>query len=174
MEILPSKLRNVYRTGGGVLTEDDLANYQPEWVEPISVDYKNGYTFHEIPPNGQGLTALASAQILPKGSILQSLGLWHGRLLSRADGSHQTRLCRCACITSETPNKSDVPIDALLSDAYTAATSKLLNLARNGANTPVHGQSEAILATLFISPLPMRRAIWSAGFKVCTWGLAVD
>lgn len=46
------------QAGGGVLTEADLAAYQAEWVDPIHVDYGDGYTFYEIPPNGQGLTAL--------------------------------------------------------------------------------------------------------------------
>jgi gamma-glutamyltranspeptidase/glutathione hydrolase len=46
-----------------LLTTDDLAAYQPEWVEPISIDYGRGFTFHEIPPNGQGLTALIALNI---------------------------------------------------------------------------------------------------------------
>lgn len=48
---------------GGALTEADLAAYQPEWVMPISQDYR-GYTLHEIPPNGQGIAALIALGIL--------------------------------------------------------------------------------------------------------------
>src|SRR3546814_14704723 len=47
---------------GAALTLDDLRNYQPEWVEPISKDY-HGYTLHEIPPNGQGIAALIALGI---------------------------------------------------------------------------------------------------------------
>ena len=36
---------------GGSLKASDLAAYRPEWVRPISRDYR-GYTLHEIPPNG--------------------------------------------------------------------------------------------------------------------------
>ena len=44
---------------GGALTVEDLAAYQPEWVTPISRDYR-GHTLHEIPPNGQGIAALVA------------------------------------------------------------------------------------------------------------------
>jgi gamma-glutamyltranspeptidase/glutathione hydrolase len=48
---------------GGALDEDDLATYEPEWVEPIAQGYR-GYTLHEIPPNGQGIAALIALGIL--------------------------------------------------------------------------------------------------------------
>ena len=41
----------------------DLAAYQPEWVEPIGIDYR-GHRMHEIPPNGQGIAALIALGIL--------------------------------------------------------------------------------------------------------------
>ena len=42
---------------GGFITKDDLLNHQAEWVEPISIHYKE-FDIHEIPPNGQGIAAL--------------------------------------------------------------------------------------------------------------------
>ena len=48
---------------GGYLRKSDLANYQPEWVEPVSTNYR-GYDVHEIPPNGQGMIALMALNIL--------------------------------------------------------------------------------------------------------------
>jgi gamma-glutamyltranspeptidase/glutathione hydrolase len=48
---------------GGFLTMEDLAAQKSEWVEPISTTYR-GYTLYELPPNGQGLTALIMANIL--------------------------------------------------------------------------------------------------------------
>ncbi|MBH9553283.1 gamma-glutamyltransferase family protein [Inhella gelatinilytica] len=45
------------REGGGALRASDLAAFQPEWVEPISVAFQ-GHRVHEIPPNGQGIAAL--------------------------------------------------------------------------------------------------------------------
>ena len=53
---------------GGSLKASDLAAWRPEWVEPISRDYR-GYTLHEIPPNGQGIAALIALGILEKFDI---------------------------------------------------------------------------------------------------------
>ncbi|MFG1432913.1 gamma-glutamyltransferase family protein [Xanthobacter sp. V2C-8] len=48
---------------GGALTAADMAAFAPEWVEPVAQDYR-GYTVHEIPPNGQGITALMALGML--------------------------------------------------------------------------------------------------------------
>lgn len=48
---------------GGALDADDLAAHQPDWVEPVSQDYR-GFRVHEIPPNGQGIAALIALGVL--------------------------------------------------------------------------------------------------------------
>ncbi|MEH8019574.1 gamma-glutamyltransferase [Rheinheimera muenzenbergensis] len=48
---------------GGFLTPGDFANYQAQWVEPMSVSYKE-YRLWELPPNGQGIAALEMLKIL--------------------------------------------------------------------------------------------------------------
>ena len=53
---------------GGAMTAADMAAYEPEWVTPISRDYR-GYTLHEIPPNGQGIAALIALGIVEKFDI---------------------------------------------------------------------------------------------------------
>lgn len=49
---------------GGVLTKQDLAEHECDWVEPISMNYRDGYALHEIPPNGQGIAALMALGML--------------------------------------------------------------------------------------------------------------
>ncbi|MCD8125264.1 MAG: gamma-glutamyltransferase family protein [Lachnospiraceae bacterium] len=48
---------------GGYFSKEDFEEYHPEWVEPISVNYR-GYDIHEIPPNGHGISALMALNIL--------------------------------------------------------------------------------------------------------------
>ncbi len=48
---------------GGAHTVADFASYQPEWVGPIGMDYR-GVRLHEIPPNGQGISALMALGML--------------------------------------------------------------------------------------------------------------
>ena len=47
----------------GLLELEDFAAYRSEWVEPICTDYR-GVRVYEIPPNGQGITALMTLNIL--------------------------------------------------------------------------------------------------------------
>lgn len=49
---------------GGLLTLDDLASHKSEIIEtPISIDYHD-WTIWEIPPSGQGITALIALGII--------------------------------------------------------------------------------------------------------------
>lgn len=49
----------------GFLEADDLADFQPEWVEPVSTTY-HGWTVWEMPPNGQGIAALSMLNIMER------------------------------------------------------------------------------------------------------------
>lgn len=60
---LMEKMVAFSRETGGYFSEEDFRNYGPEWVEPITADYK-GYTVCEIPPNGHGITVLMALNIL--------------------------------------------------------------------------------------------------------------
>ena len=53
---------------GGFLSEDDLKNYQPEWITPVSSNYR-GFDVWELPPNGQGIAALQILNILEQYDI---------------------------------------------------------------------------------------------------------
>ena len=48
---------------GGYLTLEDFSNHKAEWVEPLSVPFKD-YRLWELPPNGQGIAALEMLRIL--------------------------------------------------------------------------------------------------------------
>jgi gamma-glutamyltranspeptidase / glutathione hydrolase len=48
---------------GGTMQASDLSEFKPEWVQPISVDYR-GWQVYEMPPNTQGLAALEMLNIM--------------------------------------------------------------------------------------------------------------
>ncbi|MGB3726417.1 MAG: gamma-glutamyltransferase [Glaciecola sp.] len=48
---------------GGYLSYQDMAAHYSEWVEPVSSNYR-GYDVWELPPNGQGISALQILNIL--------------------------------------------------------------------------------------------------------------
>ncbi len=60
---LSERIDKFSRETGGYLRQEDLEQYQPEWVEPLKVNYR-GYDVWELPPNGQGLVALLALNIL--------------------------------------------------------------------------------------------------------------
>ncbi|MFZ7103031.1 MAG: gamma-glutamyltransferase family protein [Peptococcaceae bacterium] len=60
---LAEKIAAFFKRYGGFLSGADLADFHPEWVEPIKLHYR-GYDVWEIPPNGQGLNTLMALNIL--------------------------------------------------------------------------------------------------------------
>lgn len=60
---IAEKIDAYSRKYNGYIRKEDLENFSPKWVDPISVNYK-GYDVWEIPPNGQGIVALMILNIL--------------------------------------------------------------------------------------------------------------
>ena len=60
---LAKKIVSHSENTGGVMTLQDLENHKVTWEKSLSMDYK-GVTLYEIPPNGQGITALIMLGIL--------------------------------------------------------------------------------------------------------------
>jgi gamma-glutamyltranspeptidase/glutathione hydrolase len=54
---LAKKISDCSKKQGGLLRYEDLSNHRPIWQDTIQLKYKD-VTFHELPPNGQGLAAL--------------------------------------------------------------------------------------------------------------------
>lgn len=57
------QLVDFLREQGGAHAYEDFAEWEPEWVEPISTTYR-GWRVYELPPNGQGIAALSMLNIM--------------------------------------------------------------------------------------------------------------
>jgi gamma-glutamyltranspeptidase / glutathione hydrolase len=57
------KILATSQSHGGTMTAADLADFESEWVDPISTTY-HGWTVYELPPNGQGIAALEMLNVM--------------------------------------------------------------------------------------------------------------
>lgn len=112
---------------GGAMTLDDLRNYKPDWVKPISKAY-GGYELHEIPPNGQGIAALMALGICAQFDLanmkVDSVESQHIQI--EAMKLAFSDLYRYAA----DPRTMEVTPEQMLSDAYLQSRAKLIRLDR--------------------------------------------
>lgn len=122
------------RDAGGVLTEEDLAGYSAEWVDPISVEFRPGFVFHEIPPNGQGIAALLALNIAG-GFDLPALGFGAADYMHVLIESMKLAFVDAHAYVAD-PRIAHVPVDGLLSDAYATNRRELISFDRVTDPTP--------------------------------------
>lgn len=121
------KLVAFIQANGGAHTLEDFRKYRPDWVTPISKNYR-GYTLHEIPPNGQGISALMALGILEHFDLsslkVDSVESQHIQIeamkLAMAD------LYRYVA----DPRTMEVTPEQMLDDAYLASRAKLIDPTR--------------------------------------------
>jgi gamma-glutamyltranspeptidase/glutathione hydrolase len=117
-----------------LMTEEDFAMHQADWVGTISQDYK-GLKVHEIPPNGQGLAALIALGILRHHDV-------SGYEVDSADSLHlQIEAMKLALADVyryvSDPASMDVSVADLLEDAYLFERAKRIDMKR--ASDFAHG-----------------------------------
>jgi len=117
----------------------DLAAQKSEWVDPIATNYR-GYTVYEIPPNGQGLTALLTLNIL-EGFDLASMS-------SQPDRYYHTLIEATKLAFADRnryiadPAFARVPVTELLSKQYAAKRRALID-PNKVLNSPLPGEVNA-------------------------------
>ncbi|MEI5678831.1 MULTISPECIES: gamma-glutamyltransferase family protein [unclassified Mesorhizobium] len=127
---IAAEIAATIRAKGGFMTEDDLAATSADWVELISTRY-GGYDVLEIPPNGQGITALILLNLMAK--------VGTGRLApDSAERYHlEIEAARLAYSVRDhlvaDPKSMAVTPAQLLSDTYTAALAEGIDPARRNA-----------------------------------------
>lgn len=60
---LASKIVKANRSLGGIFTEEDMAEYEPEWQEPINIRYR-GYEVFTTPPNCSSFQVLQTLKLM--------------------------------------------------------------------------------------------------------------
>ncbi|MEQ1728932.1 MAG: gamma-glutamyltransferase [Vicinamibacterales bacterium] len=135
---------------GGALSATDLADFEAEWVTPITTSYR-GWDVYEIPPNSQGIAALIMLNIL-EGFPLREMGrgsvdclhtLIEAKKLAYADMQRHVG----------DPRFSSVPVEALLSKAYAADRAALITPGRAATDVPagtlpMHGGDTTYLSAV--------------------------
>ena len=122
---------------GGVMTHEDLAAFESEWVEPISTTY-HGYDIFQLPPPGQGWAALEMLNILEvcapeHGLNLSALGpsnpdYWHFMVEAKKLAYSDLQAYNAD------PLFSDVPLEQLLSKTYARGLCDRIDM--NAASEP--------------------------------------
>ena len=131
---------------GGTMSADDLSEFSPEWVEPISTTYR-GWTVYELPPNGQGMAALEMLNMMetspasPDGPL--SVSELHKKIeamkLAYADlGRYDAD-----------PRFAKVPVQGILSKDYARDRAKLIDPAK--ANCDVAAGTPPTSDTTYLS-----------------------
>jgi len=109
---------------GGKLKAEDFAEFQSEWVEPISTEYR-GWKVYELPPNGQGMAALEMLNIMECFSIPdydpRSVEAYHLKIESMKLAYQDLQRFL------GDPRFVKVPVPGLLSKSYAAERAKLID-----------------------------------------------
>lgn len=112
---------------GGLLSAEDLAGFESEWVEPIKSTYR-GWTVYELPPNSQGMAALEMLNIMEQ-FPLHSLP-WDSALAYHYKIEAQKLAYQDLKRYLADPRAAAVPVSGLLSKSYAAERAKLVDASR--------------------------------------------
>ncbi len=133
---------------GGVMTAADLADFKPEWVDPISTTYR-GWTVYELPPNGQGMAALEMLNIFERFPLPQ-----YG--FASADGFHVKMEAQKLAYSDlrrylGDPEFSKVPVRELISKEYAAKRAALIDMSRAHCDVSPGNPLEVPRETVYFS-----------------------
>jgi len=157
----------------GLLSRQDFKDHSTTWVEPISSDYR-GYTVYELPPNGQGLTALEMLNIL-EGYDISRLGHNSSEYLHLLFEAKKAAFSDRDSLIAD-PDFEKIPVDQLLSKEYAKDLRKNIDL--NKAILPVFPSlSTGNSDTVYVTAVDKERnaaSFISSIFKAFGSGMVVD
>jgi gamma-glutamyltranspeptidase/glutathione hydrolase len=119
------------RGHGGTMSEADLREYEPEWVQPISTTYR-GWTVSEIPPNTQGIAALMMLNLMQQ-FPLDTFGFHSPRALHVMIEAKKLAYADMLRYVAD-PRFATVPTTAMLDMERAKARAALINPAKAACN----------------------------------------
>lgn len=138
---------DTHQAAGGKITLDDLKAHRSTMDAPITTRYR-GIDVHEIPPNGQGITALIALNILEEFDLASldpcSPEYYHLLIESLRLAFADTRYFVAD------PSFCKVPVEGLLSKAYAAERRKLIDRTKATIDA-VHGTPAMSSDTVYLA-----------------------
>src|SRR5204863_1059999 len=122
---------------GGIITEEDLASYQPYEAPPIRTNYR-GIDVYECPPNSQGFVMLEALNIL-EGFNLREMGHNTAPYLHAVTEALKLSFADRNKYVGDPRFVPDIPMQALLSKEYAAARRAAIDPNRAIAGEPAPG-----------------------------------
>ena len=132
---------------GGFLTIDDLQKYKPEWINPVSTNYR-GFDIWELPPNGQGIAALQILNILEQYDV-SNMGHNSAEYIHLFTEAKKLAYEDRAKYYADM-NFADVPVEELISKEYALERNKLINLKKSASsyNSGIFEDGDTIYMTV--------------------------
>ena len=125
------------KANGGIITEDDLASYQPFEAAPIRTNYR-GIDVYECPPNSQGFVMLEALNIL-EGFDLRTMGHNSAPYLHAVTEALKLSFADRNKYVGDPKFVPDIPMKALLSKEYAAARRAAIDPNRAIVGEPAPG-----------------------------------
>ncbi len=129
---LAEKMVAALNAAGAVHTADDFSNAKADFVDLISTDF-HGHDVHQIPPNGQGITALIMLNILKGFDVADLDPVGAQRFHLQAEAARLAYLARDKYVADM--SKVDVPVEMLLSDEFAAHLRGYIEIGKAGDPT---------------------------------------
>ena len=120
-----AEIIKILNENGNPMSLSDLRNFSPEWVEPVSTNYR-GYDVWELPPNGQGIAALQILNILENYDI-RKMGFDSAEYVHLFVEAKKLAFEDRAKYYADS-NFSSIPTTKLISKEYALERNKLINM----------------------------------------------
>jgi gamma-glutamyltranspeptidase/glutathione hydrolase len=137
------------------MTMDDLGEYAPEWVEPMSTTYR-GWTVFELPPNTQGIAALMMLSLMERHPLAE-YGFHSARALHVMIEAKKLAYADMLRYVAD-PHFADVPVQPMLSKNRAKDRARLIDMTKaacrvepaslDGLTTPSRGDDTIYLSVI--------------------------